>query len=303
MVGGSSSFWAQRRDSKWLARFVPSHAACRLDDMDNETRQYLVLGAAPNLSSQHRSMSRRIKSSQSPGQSRESRGNRESRLTAETTRLDSLNSTRLDWAELNLALQRLASQRAVEPRPSVPGVPSSPSNKRKQSDCVPFLNGILLATEENHTATVLVPCPVLIRRCYMLPSVPRPESSSPTLLLHHLGSTYRSSAPLVSVQSSHPPPPPTLPPRPTLPLSVQCSHRHLPHIAPLHTHIHTQTYTHAHIQRFRPHLFLIMERQSPPLPSYQLSNTLASGAAHSRSNSTRRENNQAEASAVQPFSA
>lgn len=98
MVGGSSSFWAQRRDSKWLARFVPSHAACRLDDMDNETRQYLVLGAAPNLSSRHRSMSRRIKSSQSPGQSRESRGNRESRLTAETTRLDSLNSTRLDWA-------------------------------------------------------------------------------------------------------------------------------------------------------------------------------------------------------------
>lgn len=225
--------------------------------MDNETRQYLVLGRSskPQQSASKEVTSHQVRPEPRPEPRVESRSRVEADGGNHPTRLSQLNSTRLDWAGpgwagLNLALRRLASQQAVEPRPFVLGVPSSPSNKRKQSDCVPFLNGILLATEENHTATVLVPCPVLIRRCYMLPSLPRPESSSPALLLHDLGSTYLpllcASCQRPILPSSATTHPATLPPRPTLPLSVQYAHRHLPHIAPLHTDIHTHLHTRTH---------------------------------------------------------
>lgn len=174
---------------------------------------------------------------------------------------------------------------------------------------MPFLNGILLATEENHTATVLWSWSALIRRCYMLPSLHRPDPfvscCAPPAL--HCTFTCRSlcascQRPILPILRHHPP----CHPRPTL-LSISTA-RYTPYLPTKQHHLHTHTHTHAR-KRSRPHLFLFpvpnYGKAKSALPSYHLSlsHTLPSGAAHSRPSSTRREKHQAEASAVQPFSA
>lgn len=107
-----------------LALYLATVRAVSMD-MDNERRQYLVLGAAPNLNSQHQSRSRRINSKPGPESRVQNRG---SRLTTETTRLDSsrldstrFNSTRLGWAGLNLALRGLATSLHSSPDQLSPG--------------------------------------------------------------------------------------------------------------------------------------------------------------------------------------
>lgn len=168
----------------------------------------------------------------------------------------------------------------------------------------PFLNGILLATEENQGCNrpCALPCshsPLLHAASLCLLSLAL-IPCSPALLLHmHLPLLRASSQRAIL---PHPPPPPTLPPRPTLLYQLRHTTRTYTNSTG-HTNIHT--HTHMETGSSRPHLFLIMEIQSPPLPSYHLSHCIPSGAAHSRSSSTRRENenHQAEASAVQPFSA
>lgn len=131
---------------------------------------------------------------------------------------------------------------------------------------MPFLNGILLATEENHTATVLWSWSALIRRCYMLPSLHRPDPfvscCAPPAL--HCTFTCRSlcascQRPILPILRHHPP----CHPRPTL-LSISTA-RYTPYLPTKQHHLHTHTQTHTHIharKRSRPHLFLF------PVPNY-----------------------------------
>lgn len=224
--GDLGSFWGSvARHKQWLARLVPGSGACCVDG--HGQRDEAVPRPWRGSKPQRSAVSIRaghVASGQSPGRGIESRA----RLMEETTRLDSTRldstSTWLDWAAGLLGWAEPCAAQAV------------PSNKRQQSDCVPFLNGILLATEENHTATVLVPGPALIRRCYMLPSLPRPDPSSTALLLHMHLPLLRASRqrPIL-----HPPPPPTLPPRPTPPLPIQHGKRTYTQ----HPSEHTRTYT------------------------------------------------------------
>lgn len=175
-----------------------------------------------------------------------------------------------------------------------------------------FLNGILLATEENQRCNR----PCCLALFSFAAAATQYNAASPLALIPRLlhsshsscTCTCRSSAPLVPCQRAilpHPPPPPTPstpslhPAAPAPPSYDRCRTVHQHIYLPANTRTRTRTGS------FRPHLYLIMEIQSPHLPSYQLSNSIPWGAAHSRSSSTRRDNekHQAEASAVQPFSA
>lgn len=195
--GDFSSFWTRKRDSKSaLARRVPSWLRCSLAalvDMDYERRRNLRPWRSSKLSV---SASKQVTPHQVKARVKESR---ESRLMGETLRIGfnpaRLDSTRLAWAGLNLALRRLAkhSNRA---RPVSPGRRAAHPTGGSPN-CVPV--------PERHPACdgrkptlqpSLWPDSVLIRRCYMLPLIPCLLRSSCTC-------TYRSSAPLVSVQSSH----------------------------------------------------------------------------------------------------
>lgn len=132
-----SSFWTRKRDSKVLLLAVSpaGYGAHSLPRWIWTTRGdgTFVLGAAPSSRCQHQSRSRRIKSKPGSGrvESRESRveadgRNPPNRLQPSPARLD---STRLAWAGLNLALRGLAKHSNRSPT-SVPGAPSSPSNRR-----------------------------------------------------------------------------------------------------------------------------------------------------------------------------
>lgn len=134
-------------------------------DMHHERRRYLIPGAAPD---RQQSASEQVTSHQVGARVSQSR---ESRLAKETS------PTRVGWAGLNLALRELASPApAVEPRPLSPGCRAGRPHQQETAvrQCVPFLNGILLATEENHTATVLVPW-----LCSHSPLLPAALSPSP----------------------------------------------------------------------------------------------------------------------------
>lgn len=116
-----------------------------------------------------------------------------------------------------------------------------PPNKRP-ADSVPFLNGILLATEENHTATVRPRASVLIRHCTSC--APAHAPTAPLRL---------SSASQSSILRGDPTPP--------LPI----------HIHYIHT---TRGYTHTYNTRTQraippPSVPNHGRRAIPPLPSYQ----------------------------------
>jgi hypothetical protein len=169
---------------------------------------------------------------------------------------------------------RLDPTQSQQPTPnSVPGVPSSPSNRRESSptgcpvpERHPACDGrkpslqpsLCLALLSFAAATCCLPLPLSLALIHRL-------------LRSSCTCTCRSSAPLVSVQSClilrhHPPCHPAPPPL------YHCGTPCPP------TYTNTSAYKHTHIQAgtSRPHLFLIMEIQILPLPSYHLSHSILS---------------------------
>lgn len=241
-----SSFWTRKRDSKvlLLAVSLAGYGAHSLPRWIWTTRGdgTFVLGAAPNSRCQHQSRSRRIKSK--PGSGRVE--SRESRLMEETLRIGfnprpsstRLDSTGLGWAEPCAA----RAGKAQQPKPDqCPRGAEQPIQQEAVRTVCPFLNGILLATEENQGCNrpCALPCshsPLLHAASLCLLSLAL-IPCSPALLLHmHLPLLRASSQRAIL---PHPPPPPTLPPRPTLLYQLRHTTRTYTNTLGIQTYTHT----------------------------------------------------------------